>query len=101
MRRASISIPSNISEGFGRNSKTDFQRFIKISLGSLYEIQTQLILSFDLDFVSEDTYKRTFENLKEIERMIHSFLKIWISLAKPFSLYRHSLFHSKNRRFYK
>jgi four helix bundle protein len=44
MKRASVSVANNIAEGFGRNSKKEFQRFLSIALGSVYELQTQLFL---------------------------------------------------------
>jgi len=46
MRRCAVSIPSNIAEGYGRNSTGDYKRFLHISLGSLYELQTQVEISF-------------------------------------------------------
>jgi four helix bundle protein len=50
MRRSAVSIPSNISEGFGRKSPAEFKRFLQISMGSLFELQTLLEISNNLDF---------------------------------------------------
>ncbi len=57
MRRSVISIPSNIAEGRGRNSDKEFIRFLQIALGSIYELQTQLELAFELG------YTNSIENL--------------------------------------
>ncbi|MDH6307784.1 four helix bundle protein [Dysgonomonas sp. PFB1-18] len=54
IKRAVISIPSNIAEGFGRGSKKDCKRFIHIALGSAIELDTQMIISKELGFLCED-----------------------------------------------
>ena len=75
IRRAAISIPSNIAEGFGRNSKNDFGRFLKISAGSIFELQTQLEISRNLKFLEEQDYKRLFDSSREIEAMLFSLIR--------------------------
>ena len=53
MKRAAISIPSNITEGYGRNYTQNYIQFIKIARGSLLELETQLIISKELDFINK------------------------------------------------
>lgn len=53
IRRCAVSIPSNIAEGAGRNNKKEFYQFLGIAFGSTYELQTQLQLIIDLNFISE------------------------------------------------
>jgi four helix bundle protein len=70
IRRSSISIPSNISEGAGRNHPKEFIQFLHISLGSLSELETQIIISENLKFLlTEDSIKIQNE-LTELRRMI-------------------------------
>lgn len=59
IRRAVVSIPSNIAEGCGRNYPKDNIQFFYIARGSIYEVETQLYLAFDLDFISETYLERT------------------------------------------
>lgn len=56
MRRASISVPSNISEGAARHSQREFLQFIYVGLGSLTELETQILLSKRLGFIGEDRH---------------------------------------------
>ena len=58
IRRSSVSIPSNIAEGAGRNTKKDFDNFLGISLGSSFELDTQLVISNRLGYVSSDDFEK-------------------------------------------
>lgn len=72
IRRCAVSIPSNIAEGAGRNNKNEFYQFLGIAFGSTYELQTQLQLLIDLDFISEIKIIPLKELLAEIQKMIYS-----------------------------
>lgn len=74
IRRSSVSIPANIAEGFGRRSKKEFRRFLNISMGSLFEIQTELEVSYNLHYLDKDTFEMLYEDTREIERMMSSFI---------------------------
>ena len=72
IRRCSISIPSNIAEGAGRNSNKEFIHFLSIANGSLSELKTQLILISRLKFISQDKINELLSLSDEIQRMIYS-----------------------------
>ena len=73
LRRASVSIPSNIAEGSSRNSNKDFARFLEIAIGSAYEIETQLLIALDLGFIKNDELEKSIIELNEIIKMISRF----------------------------
>ncbi len=73
MNRAAVSIPSNIAEGAGRGSDKDFSHFISISMGSMFELNTQLVLSERLGFIDHTQYKKIQEYLDNLQRMAVSF----------------------------
>jgi four helix bundle protein len=75
LRRASVSIPSNIAEGSSRHSDKDFSRFLRIAIGSAYEIETQLLIAYDLRFLSEENLQKLLKELTEIIKMISRFKK--------------------------
>lgn len=74
IRRASISVPSNIAEGYGRRSTGDYKRFLNIALGSLFEFQTQLEVSKRLNYLGENEFEPLNELSNEIERMTNSLI---------------------------
>ncbi|AYN04654.1 four helix bundle protein [Flavobacterium sp. 140616W15] len=73
LRRASVSIPSNIAEGSSRNSNKDFARFLEIAIGSAYEVETQLLISSDLGFITEENTIELANLLEEIIKMTSRF----------------------------
>lgn len=73
IRRSAVSIPSNISEGAGRNSFKEFMYFLGISNGSSYELQTQLILSTRLNLISKETLESLLNQIDEIQKMNYGF----------------------------
>jgi len=73
LRRASVSISSNIAEGSSRKSNKDFSRFLEISIGSAYEIETQLLIASDLGFIENTKTDEIIKKLNEIVKMISKF----------------------------
>lgn len=70
MHRSSISIPSQIAEGSGRNSAKELTRFYSIAYGSTLELETQLIISKELEFATEEMLKPCLSLLEEISKML-------------------------------
>jgi len=69
IRRAAVSIPSNIAEGAGRNSTKEFAQFLSITLGSLAELETQIIIACNLGYLDNDNKKILTEELIKIRKM--------------------------------
>lgn len=74
LRRASVSIPSNISEGNSRRSLPDYLQFLKISRGSASEVETQLLISRNLGFITEVNYLELNHKVIEIQKMINGLI---------------------------
>ena len=75
LRRAAISVPSNIAEGFGRQSKREYLQFLSISYGSVCEIETQLTLCQRIGYLTEENTKDAFQLLTEIGKIIQTIKK--------------------------
>ena len=75
IRRASVSIPTNIAEGCGRGSDADFARFLQIAFGSSNEVDYLLLLSFDLGMIAETIFAKLNSQIVEIKRMVSGLLK--------------------------
>ncbi len=71
IRRAAVSVPSNIAEGAGRNTDKEFNHFLGISNGSAYELQTQLIISKNLNLI-DDRVDLILDEVDQIQKMIYS-----------------------------
>lgn len=72
--RAAVSIPSNIAEGSSRNSEIEFKRFLEISMGSLFEVETQLIIIQELNLIDSEELKNIFVKLEEEAKMINGLI---------------------------
>ena len=67
IRRAVVSIPSNIAEGYGRKTKADYVRFLYIAYGSVCEVETQIMLSGDLGYIKPDTEKEIVDDNEDYQ----------------------------------
>jgi len=70
MRRASVSIPSNVAEGFRRKHNKEYKQFLNIALGSCAELETQLVIARELKYIDENQEKDTIELIYYICKMI-------------------------------
>jgi len=74
LQRCAVSIPSNIAEGYGRHSTGDYIRFLQISMGSVFELQTQLEIACNLDYLKKALFEELYEQSREVERMLSSLI---------------------------
>lgn len=82
IRRAAVSVPSNIAEGCGRNYPKDSIQFFFIARGSVYEIETQLYLSYDLNFMNETDLQVLLKRLETTRKLLNGFINYYQSLLK-------------------
>ena len=75
VRRAVVSIPSNIAEGQGRHNNKEFLRFMSIANGSLHEVETQLVISQRLSYSDETTCNALFSQTTEVGRLLHGLMR--------------------------
>ena len=71
VQRAALSVPSNVAEGYERNSNKEFVRFLNISKGSCAELRTQLYISRKLEFLKKSDFDHLIGESKEISAMLH------------------------------
>lgn len=74
LKRASISIPSNIAEGYGRNYTKSYKQFLTTSRGSLLELETQIIIAIELNFITNDNGKKVIDLINEENKMLNAFI---------------------------
>ena len=74
MRRAAVSIPSNIAEGYGRNSPGEYSRFLRIARGSLNELDTQIDICIMLGYFSKEDASRAIQYSNGVGKMINSMI---------------------------
>jgi len=74
MNRCAVSIPSNISEGSSKSTNRHFKKYLETSLGSAFEWETQLIVSFNEQYLNSETFKKLENKILQIQKMIASFM---------------------------
>lgn len=75
IRRAGVSVPSNIAEGFGRGKTDDYLRFLRVARGSLFEIDTQLLIAHRLGYVNEQEFRDKIDQIQECGRILAGLIK--------------------------
>jgi len=75
LKRAAVSIPSNIAEGQGRLSVGEFKQFLGHARGSLFEVETQLLIAKDLDLIGKDDSERLGERIAEVGRLLNGLIR--------------------------
>ena len=75
LQRATVSISSNIAEGSGRSSDTEFCHFLDIALGSAYEVETQLLIANNISYLTDESYKILHERIVSIERQLYALIR--------------------------
>ena len=79
IRRTAVSIPSNISEGYGRKTTREYIHSLYVAYGSLCELETQILISRDLNYVEPEIFSKLQEDIGDVERMLKGLIK---SLSK-------------------
>ena len=72
MQRAAVSVPSNIAEGSGKDSEKDFGRFLSISLGSLYELETQIEIAYRRGYIDSPNYYSILPKIESLQKRIYN-----------------------------
>lgn len=75
IRRAAVSIASNIAEGYGRGSRTDYARFLRMARGSLFEVETQLQFAVELTYISHGQFDEFTRQVNDVARVLSGLIK--------------------------
>ncbi|MFD2100299.1 four helix bundle protein [Flagellimonas iocasae] len=75
IRRASISISSNIAEGYGRKTDKEFIYFLNVAKASCYEVKSQLYLALDTDYIRKELFDKVYQLCDEISKTLHGLIK--------------------------
>lgn len=75
IRRSAVSIPSNIAEGYGRGTPSEYMRFLRVARGSLYELETQLVIAARLGFLDAARFQEIREHTRECGRILAGLLR--------------------------
>jgi four helix bundle protein len=82
IQRAAVSVMANIAEGFDRNSKKEFIKFLGYSLGSVSEVKSHLYVALDREYISAEQFKAVFAEAENVSKMLTGFIKYLRTKAK-------------------
>jgi four helix bundle protein len=82
MRRAAVSVPSNIAEGHGRKTSKDSLQFFYIARGSLYELETQVFVSFDLEFIIQNDLDGLIQEITDCKKLLNGLIRYFETLKQ-------------------
>ena len=94
LRRASVSVPSNIAEGYARGTDKEKLHFLRISSGSMSEIETQLMLSLNLGYIDQEKYNKLLETVTSVWKQLNSLIS---SIKKRLALQEQFLISSNDQ----
>jgi four helix bundle protein len=80
IRRSAVSIPSNIAEGCGRSTSKDTLHFLHIARGSLYEVETQIFIALDQNYITKEIFESLFETVQRCKRILNGFINYYRKL---------------------
>ena len=75
IRRAAVSVASNIAEGWGRGTTSDYARFLRMARGSIFEVETQMVIAREMGFVGDEVFQPVDELLKDTGRFLAGLLR--------------------------
>jgi four helix bundle protein len=79
IRRSAVSIPSNIAEGCGKEGQAEFARYLRIAMGSANELEYQLILSHDLQYLTAEVFETLIDEVNQLKKMLVTLVKRIVS----------------------
>jgi len=94
LRRASVSVPSNIAEGYARGTDKEKLHFLRISSGSMSEVETQLMLSLNLGYIDQEKYNKLSETVTSVWKQLNSLIS---SIKKRLALQEQFLISSNDQ----
>ena len=81
LRRSAVSIPSNIAEGCGRKTPSDIMHFLYIARGSVYEVETQLYLAYDQNYINKDSLNLNIRQIENVKKLLNGFINYFKKLS--------------------
>ncbi len=76
MRRAAVAVPSNIAEGFSRQSTKEYKQFLNVAYASICELETQIEISYKLSYLDKINFEKIIELIQEVGKMLNKLIKV-------------------------